>query len=64
MWRGRDGIGYEACHLSMTTIHPECSSSDSPNRSLADLEVTFVRLYTSLISLGCFMRCCKIANQE
>jgi hypothetical protein len=53
MWRGRDGIGYEACHLSMTTIHPECSHSDPPNRSLASVEVTFVRLYTSLISLGC-----------
>jgi hypothetical protein len=53
MWRGRDGIGYETCHLSMTTLHPECSNSDLPNRSAADVEVTFVRLYTSLISLRC-----------
>jgi hypothetical protein len=53
MWRGRDGIAYEACHLSMATIHPECSNSDPANRSLADVEVTFVRLYTSLIRLGC-----------
>ena len=35
MWRGRNGIGHEAYHLSMTTIHPECSGSDPSDLSEA-----------------------------